>query len=100
MTPGQYSITATGLRDGAIQTASQTIAVGAADLEGVTLTPGPLAALSGQVSIESKDGTEALRLDRIHVTLQPEDSILKPVLVASDEGGSLVCHSASRGGRV
>ncbi len=80
VTPGQYTISATGTRDGALETALQTIAVGAADLEGVTLTPGPLASISGRVTIEQKEGAAALRADQVHISFLPEEAITKPVV--------------------
>ena len=80
VTPGQYAITAAGHKDAAIQSASQALAIGAADLEGVTLTPGPGAGITGHVMVEQKDGTAALLLGQIGITLQPDDSITKPIL--------------------
>ena len=80
VTPGQYVITAAGHKEAAIQSASQAVAIGAADLEGVTLAPNPGASITGHVTVEQKDGAAALSLAQIGITLQPDDSITKPVL--------------------
>ena len=76
--PGQYVLTASGNGGSALQSASQLVAVGTADLEDLTITPQPAVDLSGRLTVEGN--TPALLA--VTINLSPSDTITRPILFA------------------
>ena len=76
--PGQYLLTASGNRGNALQSASQLIAVGAADLEGLTISPQRASDLSGRLTVEGDTPASVA----VTVSLFPSDTITRPILFA------------------
>ena len=103
---GQYRLTAIAYRNQAVEQATQLVAVGNSDLDGIVLTPTAAAEITGRVTVEdaadANPGTPLLGpervLERVNVTLLPEDTVTRPVLtVAVDAAGVLHGSRAAPG---
>jgi len=81
--PGQYIVTATAYEGTAIRTASQLVSVGTSDVEGLSLTPQSGTDLSGQLTVDTKQGAGA---PAITLSLVPEDFVTRPVYMAQFSG--------------
>ncbi len=81
---GQYVLTASGYEGTAMRTASQLVAVGASDVEGVLLRPQPGTVITGQlIALETKQGAT---VPAVTVSLIPDDFVTKPVHMAQFSG--------------
>ena len=83
VTPGQYVLTASAYKGLLVQTTTQLVAVGAADLEGVVLTPGPLPEIAGHITVDQQGSAPVLAVAQVGIRLDPTDSITRAVLTAT-----------------
>lgn len=93
--PGSYSLMAQVFEQGKQYYARQPLEVGGADVEGLTLSPGPGAEIRGHLRVEGKagvkfsDGLNQVDLTGIQVSFQPRDQMpfgVQPTQLAADGG--------------
>ena len=80
---GQYVVSASGYEGTAMRTASQLVAVGASDVNGVLLRPQPGSKITGQLTVETKQG---MTVPAVTVRLVPDDFVTQPVHMAQFSG--------------
>ncbi|HEV2494150.1 MAG TPA: carboxypeptidase-like regulatory domain-containing protein [Terriglobia bacterium] len=93
--PGSYFLMAQVFEQGKQYYARQPLEVGGADVEGLSLSPGPGAEIRGHLRVEGKaglkssDGLNQVDLAGMQINLQPHDQMpfgVQPTQVAADGG--------------